>query len=68
MRIDSLEDESVRMKSMLDLIKKRTGKENVLFIINFKFSQKFVFCNIFTSNSCPTSVCLIMHAIVVKFL
>lgn len=34
MRIDSLEDESVRMKSMLDLIKKRTGKENVLFIID----------------------------------
>lgn len=34
MRIDSLEDESVRMKAMLDLIKKRTGKENVLFIID----------------------------------
>lgn len=34
MRIDSLEDESVRMKAMLDLIKKRTGKDNVLFIID----------------------------------
>jgi hypothetical protein len=34
MRIDSLEDESVRMTAMLDLIKKRTGKENVLFIID----------------------------------
>ncbi len=34
MRIDSLEDESDRMKAMLDLIKRRTGKENVLFIID----------------------------------
>jgi hypothetical protein len=34
MRIDSLEDESERIKAMLALIKKRTGKENVLFIID----------------------------------
>lgn len=34
MRIDSLEDESDRMRAMLDLIKRRTGKENVLFIID----------------------------------
>lgn len=34
MRIDSIEDESVRMKSMLELIKKRTGNDNVLFIID----------------------------------
>jgi hypothetical protein len=34
LRIDSLEDESDRMRAMLDIIKKRTGKENVLFIID----------------------------------
>jgi len=34
MRIDSVEDESERMKAMFNIIKKRTGKENVLFIID----------------------------------
>jgi hypothetical protein len=34
LRIDSLEDESDRMQAMLDIIKKRSGKENVLFIID----------------------------------
>lgn len=34
MRIDSLEDESDKVKAMLHLIKKRTGRTNVLFIID----------------------------------
>ena len=33
-QIDSLEDESERMKAMFEVIKKKTGKENVLFIID----------------------------------